>query len=105
MDLDILRQMHARAVSSLASFKGSSVASDRERMTSPSKFDILGGYLRDIGRARSGEISVTDLHFVDDACDMRGLYWDTPATLLERQALDDSAALFLRLRDELANRR
>ena len=67
------------------------------------KFEIVGGYLRDIGRFLSGEIAAADLDFVDRACDMRGLYWDTPETPLERHALDDAASLFLHLRDELAN--
>ena len=100
MNKETLRELYVKAEGALVALRNSSLAWDRS-VAGSGRFAVVAHHLDEIGRALDGQTAI-DLNFVDKACDLRGLYWDEPKTQLERQALDAAAALFLRLRDELA---
>ena len=99
-----LQRLHAEAAKSLAAFEASVDPKDQETRGLP-KWRCVRDRIFRIGEALDGRCALKSLDFIDSLWDMRGLYWDSPETPTEEQALKDAAALFLRLFDDLGGKR
>jgi hypothetical protein len=93
-NLEELRRLHAEAVKSWAIFESSIDPSDQSRRVLP-KWCCVRERIEKIGDALAGRSSFRSLDFIDSLADMRGLYWDNPATPREERGLKDAAALFM----------
>jgi hypothetical protein len=87
-----LRELYDRAVRSWSELEFSRAPEDQHARTLP-RSQCVAERLERVGKVIDDLDGLCKLDFLPHLNDMRGLYWDAPATETEQKAIDDAATL------------